>query len=89
MPKPTRLGVSPYILGTAQRFSTKHLTGEFKNNLDSLIEELDSDTPKTFGNIDVCICWSQVSDSFKGYQLASRSTKNHSMNESFPVLLTF
>ncbi len=63
------LGVSPYTLGTAKRFSTKHLTVEFKNNLDSLIEDVEGESPKTFGNIDICVCWSQVGDSFKGYQL--------------------
>lgn len=63
------LGVSPYTLGTAKRFATKHLTVEFKNNLDSLIEDVQGEGPKTFGNIDICVCWSQVGDSFKGYQL--------------------
>ncbi len=35
------LGVSPYILGTGDRFTTGDLTLEFKNNLDGLIAEVD------------------------------------------------
>jgi hypothetical protein len=59
------LGVSPYTLGTGKQFSTRHLTVEFKNNLDSLIEDVKGESPKTFGKIDICVCWSKVGDSFK------------------------
>jgi hypothetical protein len=70
------LGVSPYVLGDGKKFSTKHLTMEFKNNLDGLIDDVDGEGPKTFGNIDICVCWSQVGDSFKGYQLELITEKN-------------
>jgi hypothetical protein len=63
------LGVSPYTLGTQTRFSTKQLTLEFKNNLDSLVSDVEGDSPKKFGDIDVCVCWGKVSDSFRGYEL--------------------
>ena len=70
------LGVSPYILGDEKQFSTKQLTVEFKNNLDSLIEDVQGESPKTFGNIDICVCWGQVSDSFKGYELEEITEQN-------------
>ena len=70
------LGVSPYTLGSEKKFSTRHLTVEFKNNLDSLIEDVDGESPKTFGNIDVCVCWGKVSDSFKGYELVPITQMN-------------
>ncbi len=70
------LGVSPYTLGAEKRFSTKQLTVEFKNNLDSLIEDVEGDSPKTFGNIDICVCWGKVGDSFKGYELEPITESN-------------
>jgi hypothetical protein len=63
------LGVSPYTLGVQKRFSTKQLTVEFKNNLDSLIEDVEGESPKEFGNIDICVCWGKVGTQFKGYEL--------------------
>jgi hypothetical protein len=63
------LGVSPYTLGDEERFSTRQLTVEFKNNLDSLIDDVGGDSPKTFGNIDICVCWGKVDEQFKGYEL--------------------
>jgi hypothetical protein len=63
------LGVSPYTLGEQKKFTTKQLTLEFKNNLDGLIEDVDGNSPKTFGNIDLCVCWSKVNASFKGYEI--------------------
>ena len=39
------LGLAPFVLGTAKKYSTKELTVEFKNNLDGLIYDLDSDSP--------------------------------------------
>jgi hypothetical protein len=70
------LGVSPYTLGTHKRFSTKQLTLEFKNNLDGLIADVDGDSPKKFGNIDVCVCWSKVGTTFKGYELEPITESN-------------
>jgi hypothetical protein len=43
---------------------------EFKNNLDGLIDDVDGESPKKFGNIDICVCWSSVGDTFKGYDLS-------------------
>ncbi len=63
------LGVSPYTLGTQKRFSTRQLTVEFKNNLDSLIEDVEGESPKEFRNIDICVCWGKVGTQFKGYEL--------------------
>jgi hypothetical protein len=64
------LGLSPYILGTRDRFSTGDLTLEFKNNLEGFIAEIDdSNSRKSFRHIDICVCWSTSSDSFKGYAL--------------------
>lgn len=63
------LGVSPYTLGDQKRFSTKQLTVEFKNNLDALIDDVEGESPKTFGNIDICICWATVGKQFKGFEL--------------------
>lgn len=63
------LGVSPFILGEQRRFSTKQLTVEFKNNLDALIEDVEGDSPKTFGNIDICVCWGIVGKQFRGFEL--------------------
>ncbi|MCC6861722.1 MAG: ATP-binding protein [Bryobacterales bacterium] len=70
------LGVSPYTLGTHKKFSTRQLTLEFKNNLDRLIADVEGDSPKTFGDIDVCVCWSKVSDTFKGYELSEITEAN-------------
>ena len=70
------LGVSPYTLGDGDRFSTRHLTIEFKNNLDGLLEEIEGETPKTFGKIDVCVCWSKVDDTFKGYEIEQITESN-------------
>lgn len=63
------LGISPYIRGDNKRFTTRHLTVEFKNNLDGLIDELGSGSDKRYSQIDVCICWSVVGTKFKGYTL--------------------
>jgi hypothetical protein len=63
------LGLSPYILGNKERFSTKYLALEFKNNLDGLIDELAGDTKKNYSKIDICVCWGTVSSTFGGYSL--------------------
>jgi len=63
------LGVSSYTLGGHNRFTTRQLTVEFKNNLDGLIADVEGESRKTFGNIDICVCWGKVGDSFKGYEL--------------------
>lgn len=73
------LGVSPYTLGDAnaiRRFSTKQLTVEFKNNLDGLIADVEGDSPKKFSNIDICVCWGKVAESFKGYELEAITESN-------------
>ena len=63
------LGISPYTLGTEKYFRTRQLTLEFKNNLDGLIDDIEGDSPKQFANIDICVCWDTVSNSFQGYEL--------------------
>lgn len=71
------LGVSPYVLGSSKRFSTRPQTLEFKNNLDGLVDELGrAETRKSYGHIDVCVCWSTVSDKFEGYQLSEITEGN-------------
>lgn len=75
-PDDNPLGVSPYTLGTHKRFSTKQLTIEFKNNLDGLIADVEGDSPKSFGNIDVCVCWSKVGTSFQGYEIEAITEAN-------------
>ena len=78
------LGLSPFVIGDDDRFETKNLTLEFKNNLDGLIEEIeDSNKPKSQSQIDVCVCWSVVSDRFAGYQLLEL-TEDNLDERSFP-----
>lgn len=72
------LGVSPFTLGEENlHFETRELTVEFKNNLDGLIDDIDGDrSPKQFENIDICVCWGTVSNSFKGYELLAITEAN-------------
>ncbi len=63
------LGVSPYTRGEEKTFHTRQLTVEFKNNLDGLIDDVEGEGPKSFGNIDLCVCWGSVGTGFKGYEL--------------------
>ena len=78
------LGVSPYTLGGAECFSTRKLTVEFKNNLDGLIDDVEGDrSPKQFENIDICVCWSKVGDTFRGYEL-EQITPNNLDRRQFP-----
>ena len=70
------LGLSPYVLGDGEKFSTRHQTIEFKNNLDALIEELGGETRKNYGHMDVCVCWGTVSPKFAGYQLTEINEAN-------------
>ena len=78
------LGVSPYTLGDGKSFSTRQLTVEFKNNLDGLIDDVEGDrSPKQFDNVDICVCWSKVGDTFKGYELEP-ITPNNIDRRQFP-----
>jgi hypothetical protein len=73
------VGISPYILGDSEVFSTRYLTLEFKNNLDALVSELnskDNGNQKEFSHIDVCVCWSIVSDDFPGYSVDEITPRN-------------
>ena len=71
------LGISQYTLGAGKYFRTRELTVEFKNNLDGLIDDVEGDrSPKQFGDIDICVCWSKVADSFKGYELEQITPSN-------------
>jgi YHS domain-containing protein len=78
------LGVSPFILGKAKTFKTRQLTLEFKNNLDRLIEDVVGPSPKSFGHIDVCVCWGKVGDSFKGYELEPVAEAKLDVLRSYP-----
>ncbi len=65
------LGLSSYILSESkknERWKTKPLTLEFKNNLDTLIEECNGKSPKNFHNMHICVCWTQL-NAFKGYEV--------------------
>ena len=64
------LGLAPSVLGDGDTFITRNLTLEFKNNLDSLIDDMDDENrPKQYQHIDICVCWGTVQDSFAGYEL--------------------
>ena len=64
------LGLAPSVLGDGEIFVTRHLTLEFKNNLDSLIADIDDDNrPKQYQHIDICVCWGALQESFPGYEL--------------------
>jgi len=70
-------GLSPYIVGTKRRYSTRPLTLEFKNNLDGLIADLgDENTSKSFGHIDICVCWTMIGDKFPGYEIEAIKETN-------------
>jgi hypothetical protein len=64
------LGLSSDVLTPGETsFVTKGLTVEFKNSLDSLIEELNSPLKrKSFNHIDICVCWN-VTDKSRWYIL--------------------
>ena len=64
------LGLAPSVLGDGDTFRTRNLTLEYKNNLDSLIYDIDDENrPKQYQHIDICVCWGTVQDSFDGYEL--------------------
>ena len=70
-------GLSQFTVGTKRRYTTKPLTLEFKNNLDGLIADLgDENTKKSFGNIDICVCWTMIDDKFPGYEIECISETN-------------
>ena len=70
-------GLSPYTVGTKRRYNTRPLTVEFKNNLDGLIADLgDENTSKSFGHIDVCVCWTMIGDKFPGYGIETIAEAN-------------
>ena len=64
-----RLGLSSYVIGDRDSFSTRSLTLEFKNNLDALVEEVEGDSDKELVHIDLCVCWATVSEHFQGFSL--------------------
>ena len=64
------LGLAPSVLGDGDTFRTGVLTIEYKNNLDSLIDDIDDENrPKQYQHIDICVCWGTVQESFDGYEL--------------------
>ena len=73
----SRLGLAPSVLGGGETFHTRNLTLEYKNNLDSLIDDIDDDDrPKQYQHIDICVCWGSVQESFDGYELRPVSLSN-------------
>jgi hypothetical protein len=77
------LGVSPYVLGSKDQFRSAMLTLEFKNNIDGLIDDVESENRKQFNQIDVCVCWGQIGATFKGYEL--QEITDHNMDQrAFP-----
>ena len=71
------LGLAPSVLGDGDRFRTRHLTLEFKNNLDGLIDDIDDENkPKQYQHIDICVCWGYIQESFAGYELTPVSATN-------------
>lgn len=70
------LGLSPYMIGDGEVFSTRTLTLEFKNNLDALVEDVAGDSPKDLSAIDICVCWSKVGERFDGFTLEEISMPN-------------
>lgn len=70
-------GLSPYTVGNKKRYTTKPLTLEFKNNLDGLIDDLgDENTSKSFGHIDICVCWTMIGDKFPGFEIEAITETN-------------
>jgi hypothetical protein len=70
-------GLSPYTVGNKRRYSTRPLTLEFKNNLDGLIADLGEEgTSKSFGHIDICVCWTMIGDKFPGYEIEAITETN-------------
>jgi hypothetical protein len=70
------LGLSARVLGKKQ-FTTRSLTLEFKNNLDGLTANFaDSNSRKSFSHIDLCVCWSHINPTFKGYELEEITGSN-------------
>ena len=64
------LGLAPSVLGDSDTFRTRNLTLEYKNNIDSLVADIDDENrPKQYQHIDICVCWGTVQESFDGYEL--------------------
>ena len=71
------LGLAPSVLGGGENFSTRHLTLEFKNNLDGLIADIDDENrSKQYQHIDICVCWGTVQEEFAGYELTLVDSTN-------------
>ena len=71
------LGLAPSVLGGSDTFHTRNLTLEYKNNLDSLISDIDDENrPKQYHHIDICVCWGTVQENFAGYELKPVDASN-------------
>lgn len=70
------LGVSPFVLGDAQAFTTGVLTLEFKNNLDGLVDDISGESAKDFPHIDICVCWGMIAERFNGFSVEKITPSN-------------
>ena len=77
------LGLTPYVIGDAATFETRDLTLEFKNNLDALIDDVaDAESPKSFTQMDLCVCWASVEKGFPGYEIQEVTAENLELRQS-------
>jgi hypothetical protein len=42
----------------------------------SPLEDVEGESPKEFGNVDICVCWGKVGTQFKGYELEPITESN-------------
>jgi hypothetical protein len=72
------LGLSEDVLGREDKsFSTKSLTLEFKNTLEGLISDLESQSnKKAFPHIDICVCWDALEERHRLYTLTPITESN-------------
>jgi hypothetical protein len=72
------LGLSNDVLSPDDKsFSTKSLTLEFKNNLEGLLADLESEnSKKSFAHIDICVCWGPLDEQHRAYAVTSITETN-------------
>ena len=72
------LGLSDDVLSPDDKhFSTKSLTLEFKNNLEGLLANLESENSrKAFQHIDICVCWGSLDEHHRAYSVTPITESN-------------